>query len=726
MAIVLALATAGAYAGILHAGFVNLDDPVYVVQNEHVRAGLTLDGLRWAFGTTDGANWHPLTWISHMLDVQLFGVEPAGHHATSVVLHVASALVLLLALDRLTRAFWPSALVAALFALHPLHVESVAWIAERKDVLSTFFWMLVLLAYARHVEAPSRVRLAVVVVVFALGLMSKPMLVTLPCVLLLLDHWPLARTARTSPARLVREKIPLFALSAAASLAAYLAQRTTGAVAPRDVLSLTVRASNALVSYLRYLGRTFWPVDLAAYYPHLKVVEVGPLLAAIVVLGAITWFALRERRRRPYLLVGWLWYLGTLVPVIGIVQVGAQAMADRYTYVPLVGVFVMLAWSIPRIAAWSAVPALAALALVTRHQVAYWKDTRTLFAHTLAVTVDNAIAEKCYGDALMAESDLDGAIAHLSEAVRLAPALVDAHNNLGAALGAKGRFEEALVQYRAELAARPRAAETLYNLGFALVSLGRVDEGIAAYEQALAIDPNLSDAHAKLGVALGTKSRFAEAETHFRAELRQTPRSAELRYDLGFALVNQGRIDEGIAEYEEALAIDPDHFRAHSKLGIALGSKGKLPEALVHLRAALASHPDDVETRRWAAVTLTLSGEVEAAILEYEKLLEADPNDVEAMNPIAWIRATHAEAKHRDGKAAVALAERARDASPRPNAVLFETLAAAYAEAGRFDDAATACARAIELAKEGGETKNAERFRSELELYRAGKPLRVN
>ena len=722
----LALATAIAFLGVLRADFILLDDPVYVVHNEHVRAGLTLEGILWAFRTGEGGNWHPLTWISHMLDVQLFGLRAAGHHASSLALHVASSLLLLAALDRLTRRFWPSALVAALFALHPLHVESVAWISERKDVLSTFFAMLVLLAYARYAEQPGRARLAAVAVLLALGLMSKPMLVTLPFALLLVDVWPLRRTERESFPSLVREKIPLFLLVAAASLTAYLAQATSGAVAPGDALPLAVRASNALVSYGRYLAKTFWPVGLAAYYPHPKAVQLGLALASGAVLAAVTWVAVRERRRRPHLLVGWLWFLGTLVPVIGIVQVGAQAMADRYTYVPLIGVFLALAWSAPRPARWIAVPVLASLAVLTHRQVARWKDTRTLFEHTLAVTGDNAIAEKCLGDACVADGDLDAAIVHLSRAVEIAPMLGDARNNLGAALGAKGRFEEAIVQYRAELAARPRAAATYYNLGTALVSLGRVDEGIAAYEEALRIDPAMSDADAQLGVALGTQGRFVEAERHFRAELGRAPGSAELHYNLGFALVNQNRIDDGIAEYEEALRIDPGHFRANSKLGIALGSKGELDEALAHLQKASEASPGDAETRRWIALTLTLQARVEDAIAEYRKLLEADPKDLGAMNHIAWIRATHPDPAHRDAAEAVALAESANALSPTPDLVLLETLAASYAEAGRFDDAAATSGRAIELARTQGEPRDVERLRGQLDSYRARKPFRVN
>jgi len=729
VALLLALATAGAYAGALRADFIGLDDPVYVTLNDRVCAGLTLDGVLWAFRSGEAANWHPLTWISHMLDVELFGTRAWGHHATSVAIHVASSVLLLLALDRLTRAFWPSALVAALFALHPLHVESVAWISERKDVLSTLFFVLVLLAYARWVERPGLGRYLVLLLLYALGLMSKPMLVTLPFVLLLLDFWPLDRTTRGRTRMLAVEKLPLFVLAAAASLTTFLVQRTTGAVATSELLTLPVRASNALASYFRYLVKTFWPADLAAYYPHPKVVEPWPALAGLSLIVVVLAIAARARGRRPYLLVGWLWYLGMLVPVIGLVQVGAQAMADRYTYVPLVGVFVMLAFSLvdwPRFPAWSAVLVLLALAAATRHQVSHWKSSRTLFEHALAVTSENAIAEKCLGDALILDQDLDGAIRHLKEAVRIAPLLADANNNLGAALGEEGRFEESVEACRAELRERPRSAETRYNLGFALVSLGRVEEGIAEYEEALRLKPGIVDVHNRLGAVLGSQGRFEEAERHFRAELALRPRSAEVRCNVGFSLVKMGRLDQGILEYEEALRIDPGHFHANKKIGIALGSKGKLVEAVVHLQRALTVRPDDVETRRWLAVTLTLQGKVEEAIVEYRTVLAAHPEALEAMNGIAWIRATHPDPVHRDGVEALALAERACALSPQPNDVLHDTLAAALAEVGRFGEAIRACEQAIRLAEEAGESQNAERFRAQLDLYRAGKPFRLD
>ncbi len=731
----LALATAAVYASVLRASFLTFDDPVYVTKNDPVLAGLTLDGLRWAFSTGEGGNWHPLTWLSHMLDVQLFGLRAAGHHATSLVFHVANSVLLLVALDRLTHAFWRSSAVAALFALHPLHVESVAWVSERKDVLSTFFLLLVLLAYARYAERPGRGRYAAVLVLYVMGLMSKPMLVTLPFVLVLLDFWPLGRMARLGVRRVLAEKLPLFALAALASAATYHFQRVTGAVAPTDALPLPVRASNAIASLGRYLAKTVWPARLSPYYPHPKVIELGPALVGATVLLVVTALAVRERKRRPYIAVGWLWFVGTLVPVIGLVQVGAQAMADRYTYVPLIGVFLAAAWSVPAPAravpiSWIAAlgiatPVLVALALVTRFQVGLWTDMHTLFAHAVAVTKENSMAQKCLADGLLMEGKFEEAIPHFREAVRITPLLVDGHNNLGVALGGLGRFDEASAEYRKELEIRPFSAETRFNLASALMTLGRIDEAIAEFEETLRIAPRLGDAHSKLGAALGTRGRFAEAERHFREVLAIDPGSAGAHFNLGVALVNQGCVEEGVAEYHESLRLDPEQFNANQKLGVALGSLGRLGEALAAFRKALDARPDDVETRRSFAVTLTLLGNVEEAINHYRKLLEADEKDLDAMNAIAWIRATHADPAHRNATEAVDLAQRARDASPEENSVLFDTLAAAYAEAGRYGDAVAACEKAIELSRSKGDDQTASRCEQQLELFRAQKPFRI-
>ncbi len=659
----LALATAAAYAGVLDAAFIGLDDPVYVTDNDHVRAGLTLDGLRWAFSTGTASNWHPLTWISHMLDAQLFGLRAWGHHATSAVIHVASSVILLFALDRMTRAFWASAFVAALFALHPLHVESVAWVSERKDVLSTLFLMLVLLAYPRYVERPSPGRYLVVLLLFALGLMCKPMLVTLPFVLLLLDYWPLRRLERGTASRLVREKIPFFVLAAGASLATYLVQERSGAVTPGGAFPLSVRTSNAFASTWRYLATTFWPVDLSASYPHSKRVEYLAAFLGVALVLSVAAVAWRARVRKPYLLVGWLWYLGMLVPVIGIVQVGVQSRADRYTYVPLVGGFLMLAFGARDLLARSRSPAtgwvagalLLALGLATRKQVDIWRDGRTLFEHAIAVTGPNALAQACLGNALLKQGDLDGGILHLTEALRISPDSPDTQNSLGTALGSKGRFEEAL--------------------------------------------------------------------PHFRASLRIQPGSAMVHYNLGLALLNLGRADEAIKEFEAALEIEPVLFSARRRLGLVMGAKGKFPEALEQFQQALAIRPTDSEMLRNVARTQTLLGQVEEGVRSYERALRVDPKDLDALTGIAWIRAAHVEAAHRNAREAVLLAERAREVSPKPNAVVFDTLAAAYAEAGRYEEAVTACARALELARAQGQEAERRRYEEHLALFRADKPV---
>lgn len=649
-----------AYWPALHGRFTTYDDPIYVVDNGHVTPGVTARGVMWAFTTGHAANWHPLTWISHMLDAQVWGLDAFGHHLTNIVLHAASSVLLFAVLFRATRETWASAMTAALFALHPAHVESVAWVAERKDVLSTVFLMLTLLAYLRYVERRGAASYALVVVVYGLGLMAKPMLVTLPFALLLIDYWPLRRLEANTLRNRATEKLPLLALAAAASIVTFAVQRSGGAVVSTSHLPVAVRVSNALVGYLRYLGKLAWPTDLGVFYPHPGAAQ--PLLAAISIafLAVLTWTAWRARIRRPYLIVGWLWFIGTLVPVIGLVQVGSQAIADRYTYIPSIGVFLALAWLLrdacdPRFgfASIAAAPVLIALTLLTRVQCGYWRNTRTLFEHTLAITTDNALANQCLGNALLIDGEIDAAIPHLEEAIRLAPDFPDAHNNLGTALGSKGRIEEAI--------------------------------------------------------------------QHFRLALAQVPDAPETHFNLAFALGNNGRFDEAIPEYEEALRLDPVSFKAHSKLAMALAIENRYDEALSHVERALEIRPDDVDSRRELAVLLTRSGDIEGAIVAYRRLLQDNPRDLDALNNIAWIRATHEQREHRDPAEAVRLAERARDLATEDNAILFDTLAAAYASAGRFDDAVKACERAQSLT--GSNSPDGLRFREHEARFRSGKAL---
>ena len=689
--VLLAGATFAAFAGVLRNGWILFDDPRYVYENVHVMRGLRLEGLRWFLVHPHGGNWHPLTSCSHMLDVQLFGLDPRGHHAMSLALHALNAVLLALVLARFTGAWWRSVLVAALFALHPLRVESVAWISERKDVLSGLFFLLTLEAYRRWVARPGAARGALVAAALALGLMTKPMLVTLPIVLVLLDVWPLGRLAGEgrrpaatprgtragaappaapgrgpAPARplwgLVREKWLLFALAAASAVVTFVVQRRTGAVASIGQIPAGRRLGNALVSCVLYVRDTLWPAGLAPFYPYPGAPQVAVAAACAAGLALATWGVLRVRRGRPYLAVGWLWFVVMLLPVIGLIQVGGQSHADRYTYLPTMGLLIALVWAAAELAGPArarrgaltglALVVLTALGLATARQVARWRDTRTLFAYTLSVTRDNPIAHEYLGDVLLKEGRLADALPEYRDAVRFAPELADAHGEMGTALAALGRYDEALAEFR---------------------------------------------------IALGL------AET------------AETHHNLGFTYQRQGRIDDAVREFEAALALDPDLRLALVHLGAIQAARGRYAESEQHLRHALELAPGDLENQRLLAVTLTLEGRVEEAVAMYREILARRPDDLDALNNVAWIRATHAQAAHRDGAEAVRLAERARDASPEPVAVLYSTLAAAYAEAGRFADAVRAGQRAVALADSAGAPEESARYAAQLAVYRAGK-----
>jgi len=598
----LLLATFAVYAQVAQFDFVNFDDPDYVVNNPHVRDGITAKGVQWAFTSGEAANWFPVTRLSHMLDVQLFGLRSGWHHLVNVLIHALAALLLFGFLNRATQARWPSALVAFLFALHPLHVESVAWVSERKDVLSAFFWFLALWAYVRG-------RKWLVLAAFCLGLMSKPMIVTLPFVLLLVDVWPLGRP-RT--AARVREKIPLFALSAAAAVTTYLVQRGSGAVRALDQFPLGLRIENALITYVVYIARTIWPARLAVFYPYPADVPLWQVALAGLALAAITVLVLRGSHDRPYLAVGWLWYLGTLLPVIGLVQVGAQARADRYMYVPMVGLAIMLAWWKPKLVT---VPAVACIAL-TWVQVGYWRSSETLFRHALDVTEANYLAHHNLGVALADDPGrLPEAIAQYQAALAIKPDYARARTDLGNALSKIGRLQEAVAQYQAALRLEPDAAIPHNNLGNALSQIpGRLPEAIAEYQAALRFEPNYAEAHNNLGsayaqmpgrmpdaisefeTALRINPDYAQARTNLdlaRALPRNETNSAEVEYNQAVALLKTGREAEAIPHLEAALRFEPNFADAHYNLGVALsGIPGRMPEAIRHLEAALRIKPD--------------------------------------------------------------------------------------------------------------------------------------
>ncbi|MBK7877017.1 MAG: tetratricopeptide repeat protein [Planctomycetes bacterium] len=664
LAAALAACTVFAFAGALDNGSLRLDDPTYVFDNEVVKRGLSLEGWRYAWTSGAAANWHPLTWLSHMLDVELFGLDAGKHHAVSVLLHVANAVLAFTLFLRWCGRPWAAFFAAGLFALHPLRVESVAWIAERKDVLSAAFFFAALHAWTSWARSGKRVAFAAALVAFTLGLLAKPMLVTLPFLLLVLDVWPLARRERGLRA-LVVEKLPFFALAVASSVATFVAQHNWGAVATLDALPAGERVANALVSYVRYLGATAWPAELAIYYPHANATGLANAAGALLLLAAVTAWTWGRRARSPWLLVGWLWYLGLAVPVIGLVQVGQQSHADRYTYLPLLGLVLALVVELDvrsaalagarRALAVAGVVLLGVCAVLTRGQVALWKDSRTVFAHAIAVTGDNAMARQNLGNALLAEGDLDGAILNLSECVRLSPAFPDAQNNLGSALGAKGRFAEAIGCFEAAIANGQETSGVRANLGWARLQTGDV----------------------------------AGAE-------RDCRRGVEL---------------------------DPDDSKAHERLGTVLAATGRTDEALPELERAVALAPASVEHRRALALALFVAERDAQSASKYADVLALAKDDVESLKNLAWLRATSFDAAVLDPKRGLELAERAARLALPTDARLFDVLGAARAAAGDFPGALAAASRAVELYRAQNRGAKAADVEARLELYRARRPF---
>ncbi len=535
--------TLAAFWPVQKHGFLRYDDDTYVFENVHVNTGLTLANIRWALVSTHAYNWHPVTWLSHMLDAQIYGLDPGGHHRTSLLLHLLNVLLLYLVLWRITGFAWRSGFVAALFSVHPLHVESVAWVAERKDLLSTFFMLLTVWAYARFTERPGSRRYLPVILFYALGLMSKPMLITLPLVLLLLDHWPFARLrlGNRSIWKLAAEKLPLFFLAAASGVVTIIAQRSEGAIITLSVCPLHIRIENALVAYIVYIEKMLWPADLASPYPYpsagLPAWQIG---GAALILALVTYLSVRTAAKRPYLAVGWMWYLITLVPVIGLVQVGGQAMADRYTYIPLIGLFLILAWGVADLPGWKtaqrkkqapgpallrsaamgfACVAVVALAVRARAQAGYWHDGISLFTHALAVTSNNYLAHNGLGVAYDDAGDPKSAIQEYRKALAIAPDFALSHYSLGRALVEEAKIDEAIAEFRQAASLAPDYARTYANLAYALARTGKMDEAIQAFREAIRLDPHFGEAHYNLAVDLYIQGQYAEAwKEVYRAE----------------------------------------------------------------------------------------------------------------------------------------------------------------------------------------------------------------
>lgn len=618
--------------------FINFDDDDYVFRNPKVSKGFSVEGVVWAFTNVHAANWHPLTWLSHMLDCQLYGFNPGYHHLTNVLLHTATSILLFLVLRRMTAFLWRSAFVAAVFVIHPLRAESVAWVAERKDLLSGLFFVLTLAAYVRFARGSwSTARYGLVLFLFALGLMCKPMLVTLPLVLLLLDYWPLNRLAPASNeakslplSRLILEKLPLLALSAGSAGATLFAQKT--AMEPLADTSLIMKLGNAIISSVAYMRQMLWPSDLIAYYPFsVSEITLARVLGSGVVLVSIS-VAVFFLRRYRYLVTGWLWYLIMLGPVIGILQVGNQARADRYTYLTQIGLALAITWAVADLCArWphrrlfigslSAI-ILTTLILTARTQVSFWKDSQTLWSQVLSRSPNNVMAELNLGEAVLMLGRTTEAITHFERALHNAPRLATAHGSLGAALLKIGQVEAALSHFQQSLESKPNQASVHSSMAVALLEIGRVDESMTHLRKALEIDPNDGDTH----------------------------------YNLGNTFLQMGRARESLAAYNQAIKINPA--------------------------------------------------------------------DAHALNNMAWILATWPDALIRDGNKAVALAERADSLTQGESPVIGATLAAAYAESGRFDDAVKRAQRALQLAIAQGDRAGADSIRAQLEFYQSGSAFR--
>jgi len=614
--LILVIAILAVYWQVGNHEFVDFDDNGYVTENRQVQAGLTPDSIIWAFTSTHAANWHPLTWLSHMLDCQIYGLNPGGHHLTNVLFHILNTILLFLIFRRMTGALWKSAFIAALFALHPLHVESVAWVAERKDVLSTFFWMLTMGAYVFYTERPGIKIYLITVLLFALGLMAKPMLVTLPFVLLLLDYWPLGRfkfrqpegtvsnsTKKFSNFNLVWEKTPFFVLAAVSSIVTFFAQQSGGAVRSFDVLPFTVRISNALVSYISYIGSMLWPYHLAALYPHPNNLPMWKFAGAGLLLILISFVVIRFMRQLPYLLVGWLWYFGTLVPVIGLVQVGSQSMADRYTYVPLIGIFIMIAWVVPDLLtrwqyrktflAISAGCILSVLTMVTWTQLQYWQNSISLFEHAINVTTDNFIMHSGKGIALAEQGNIDEAVVHYTEALEINPHCVEAHCGMGVVLQEQDEIDEAIAHYTEALKIKPDYADVHYNLGIALVMQGRLDEAISHYSEALRINPDDDDTRARLQMIQTVLKKTEKDIKRLKKLLENNPGDPELHYGLGNLYCKRRDFEKSIYQYQKALSIQPDALPVLNNLAIVYMAKRDYEKAVSVFGRLAGLQPDN-------------------------------------------------------------------------------------------------------------------------------------
>lgn len=667
-----------AFSRILSNDFINFDDPAYITENHNIKSGLNTQTVKWAFSAIVASNWHPLTLLSHALDWNLFGQWAGGHHLVSLLLHIGAVVLLFLFLCKTTQSLWPSAIVTALFALHPLRVESVAWAAERKDVLSVLFGMASLYVYAFYVQDKKISKYLLCLSLFALSLMSKPMLVTLPCIMLLIDYWPLQRRQNNlyqqpskpqSPSAqlqkkkvvkkktgaaeqnkyavftqsnqhviksLVLEKIPFFILAVLSSVITFWAQNKDGAVASLDKLLFSDRIVNALVSYVSYLGKIFWPNNLAAFYPYQTFLPMWQIFSASLFLIIVTAAVLVFVKKAPFLTVGWLWYLGTLVPVIGLVQIGKQSMADRYTYFPSIGIIIMLVWGLiyifPKekthklVLTPLAVFIIVALMFFTWQQCGYWKNSITVFRHALEVTKDNYLAHNNLGTALAAAGKSKEALFHYRAAVEINPAHDTSLVNLGAALAAEEKNKEAKTLYLRAIEINPANAHAHVNLGTLLAKAEKNREAMAYYLKTIEIDPNNAEAYYNLANLLVKQGKITEAEKHYLATIKINPQHDKAHYNLAELLIQKGLIHRAIEHFRESTRLNPSSFKALNNLGVHLERQQLHDEAIYYYQQAMKLEPENPGLHFNIGVALGNKGDLEQAIEHFHRAVELKPD----------------------------------------------------------------------------------------------------
>jgi protein O-mannosyl-transferase len=770
--LILLIGTLAIYWPATSFDFVNYDDPDYVTNNPHVQGGVTTKGVAWAFHSIEAFNWHPVTWISHMLDCQIYGLRAGGHHLTNILFHCANSLLLFLFLTRLTQRRMVSFFVAALFAWHPLHVESVAWIAERKDVLSSFFGLLTILFYLRYLsseksETMERRRAFAwylgSLICFSLSLMSKPMLVTMPLLLVLVDYWKFVETAQEATLthvlrgflkqqRVFIDKFPFLLLAVISGGLTVWTQAHGGAVISTETLPLATRAAN--------MGKILWPSHLAVFYPYqipkLGVTTVAATVGLILISGATLWL-----HKRKYVMIGWLWFLVALVPVIGLIQVGMQGMADRYSYFPSVGLFLIAAMGLEEFATkWRkikfattglAIIVLPACLVATNRQLSHWCNSEALFRHAIEVTDRNHVACNNLGTALEEKGNVESAIQCYRKALEFKPDHTEAHNNLGQALMNKGFLAEAQVHFEYALQGNSNSYNTYYNLGNALYLQGKHEAALTAFQKAISLNNHLPQAYNNRGCVLEAQGKHDEAISQFESALLQRPDYVEALNNLGATLLERGkpsnavvRLKEAVrlkpgyadahfnmgnayaamkspeaaSEYQSALQLNPHHSQSHYKLANLLLAEGNTEAAAKHYRAALADNSNLAEAHYQLATILAARRETAEAIQHYEAAVRLKPSWVEALNNLAWLLATHPDSQFRNGVKAVELAASMVEITGTEDPSALDTLAAAYAETGRFREAAEVANKAVQSAKAQGEIRLAKEIQARLQLYR--------